>query len=116
MNSGLTYVDAGACYDTMVSVFQDAVVEGHRVKLGKLGVLEPHILPPRTVKMGFVRERDEQTKKLSVVKRVTTEYTIGARLKYKLKLNRSFLEKHQLRWFAVIWTVLMLCQLIPATA
>jgi nucleoid DNA-binding protein len=90
---GLTYVQSCQAYDCLVSSFEDAVLSGSRVSIGRVGALVPVWRPPRTVKMGFRRSKKNQ---IDMEKR---EFRIGSRIQYKFNLHRAFMAKHQLRWF-----------------
>lgn len=91
--AGLTYVEACRAYEAMIAAFEDAVVTGNRVSLGRVGALMPKWHPPRTVVMGCRRLKGGGV----VAQR--REYNLGQRLKYRFNLHRTFVNRHQLRWF-----------------
>jgi hypothetical protein len=86
---GFDYVDAVKAYEAMVSVFEDSIIRGARVGIGKVGALVPTRLPPKVVHMGFQRENGQ-------IKKVSREYILGRRVRYKFNLHRSFIRRHSL--------------------
>ena len=90
---GLTYVQARKAYSAMLSVISDAVLQGDKINLGKIGVLDPVWHKERELTMGFKRTADNK------VEKATRKFTLGPRLKYRFRLYRTFLENNDLRWY-----------------
>jgi nucleoid DNA-binding protein len=90
--SGFKYVEACQAYETMISTLSDAITRGDYVCLGEIGALVPSIVPPKQVRMGFVMKKGGKTEKL------TREFFLDSRLKYKFRLFKGFVKNHQLHW------------------
>jgi len=91
MQAGLTYDQALTAYNTLVGTIADGIVNGQKVYLGQVGVLNPTIQPPRTVKMGFERTA-------AGVKNTKREYHLDTRIKYCFRLFKQFVRTHELNW------------------
>ena len=89
--AGLTYDQACRVYTVMVGMIEDAVLNGEKVKLGKIGSLAPVRKPPRDVVMHFVRGPGNS---MTRSKRV---FHLDARTDYRFNFYREFIRKHQLR-------------------
>lgn len=92
VEAGLTYDTAIRAYNSVMSTIADGVVNGRRVYLGQVGVMNPTVLPPRQIKMGFARQANGQ-----IIKR-QREFYLDSRLKYGFKLFKKFAETHELKW------------------
>jgi nucleoid DNA-binding protein len=90
LDSGFSYSDACKAYRVFCRVIEDAVVQGQKVKIGKVGAIVPVIRPSRSVNMSFQRQ------KKGVVNKVTTQYLLGKRLSWKFRVFNSFKRTHQL--------------------
>jgi len=91
MKSGLTYDQACRVHSCMVGIIEDSVVNGDKVKFGKVGCLFPVRKPPRNVVMGFERGPGNS---LTRTKRI---FHLDARIDYRFNFYREFVRKHQLR-------------------
>ena len=91
MQAGLTYDQACRVYSTLVSLIEDSVVSGEKIKFGKVGCLLPVRKPPRDVVMGFMRGPGNSMVKS---KRV---FHLDERVDYRFSFYREFVRKHQLR-------------------
>jgi hypothetical protein len=86
---GLTYVDAERVYTVMMRFFADSLASQHTVHLGRVGLLKPRQMEPRTVTMGFKRSKGK-------VENLRRQYFIGRRTKYVFRVNRTFAANHGL--------------------
>ena len=93
MDRGLTYAQACQIYEAMVGVFEDAVVAGTKINIGRVLSLAPVVLEPRVVSMGFKRKKN-------AVEKTTKTFYLGRRLKYKVNIYREFVNTHSLNWFS----------------
>jgi len=91
MEAGLNYDQACRVYTSLVSLIENAVVNGEKVKFGKVGALTAVRKPPRDVVMGFVRGPN------NVVTRSKRVFHLDERLEFRFVPYREFLRKHQLR-------------------
>jgi hypothetical protein len=91
---GMSYVEACRAFTTMVALFEDGVLCGSRITIGRVGCLNPHWRPPREVRMGFQRVSGNK-----VIKR-TRHFNIGSRISYQLRLYKKFMATHDLGWFS----------------
>jgi len=89
---GMTYVQACKAFDCMVSTLEDAICNGQKVHLGKVGNITPVWRPPRTVVMGCKRLPGNKFEK------VRQEYILGGRIHFKFNLHRQFSATRQLHW------------------
>lgn len=90
--AGFDYVEATRAWETIIGLMEDAVVQGGRINLDKLGAIVPQKKPPRTINMGFERKNG------SVRTGINKQYAIGRRVKYCFRLYRSFTRTHNLDW------------------
>lgn len=80
-------------YDSMVHVFEDAVVTGSKVKIGHVGVIVPKRRPPREIRMGFEVAKGHR------IKKVTRIYNLDSRLDFRFRIYRAFINSRSLQWF-----------------
>lgn len=92
MKDGFKYVDACRAYESLMSTLAYAVTNGAYISLGNVGSLTPVVIPPRPIRMGFVKVKGGGCEKQS------REYFLDARVKYKFKIHKAFMQKHQLHW------------------
>ena len=90
---GVTYSQACRIYESMVSVFEDGVVSGSKIRVGRVGALIPVWRKPREVTMHFRVEKGGR------VKKTRRTYTLDGRFVFKFNLYRRFVDTHNLRWF-----------------
>jgi len=88
---GMPYPEAIAAYDSMISVFEDAVVSGSKINIGNIGSLTPQLREARVVNMGFSRDA-------TGVKKSNRQYYLGKRLRYRFTLFKKFIFTHSLNW------------------
>jgi hypothetical protein len=92
VEGGLTYDQATRAYNSVMSTIADGVVNKRRIYLGQVGVMNPTVLPPRTIKMGCV-----MTKGRKVVKQ-QREFYLDSRVKYSFRMFKKFARTHELKW------------------
>ena len=92
VSRGFNYTQACDAYEAMVSLFEDAIVQGRRVNIGKVGALMPVRMEPKVVHMGFKTDGGK-------LRKVRREYVLGRRVKFKFNLHKAFIRQHQLGWF-----------------
>jgi hypothetical protein len=95
-DAGLSYVQACSLYRVMCRVFEDAVITGNKVTIGRLGALVPKWRPPRDYHMHFVRKGG------TIKTGIHRVYYSDGRLEYRLKLYRKFLRTRQLNWVGFV--------------
>lgn len=81
---GIRYEDAAKVYEGMVSLFEDAIVTGQKISVGRVLSIKPVKRKARPVNMGF-----RGTKK--------TIY-LSDRLSFKVSIFREFMRSHELNW------------------
>lgn len=89
---GCSYVEACNIYDCMVEQFKEAVVDGSKIYIGRVGALDPVWQEPKVVHMGFKRV-------VGSVVREDREFVLGRRIRYRFRLFKRFIQQHQLNWF-----------------
>lgn len=89
----MTYVAAGKAFECMVSTLEDAICNGQKVQLGRIGNIAPIWRNPRTVVLGCKRLPGNKFEK------VRQEYILGGRIQYKFHLHKRFAATRQLHWY-----------------
>lgn len=89
---GLTYSQSCRMYDVMCAAFEEAIVTGSKITIGRVGSIVPVWRPPRDIQMHFRK----QGKK--VEKGVHRTYFMDGRYDFKFRLYRRFMETRQLKW------------------
>ena len=92
VESGLTYDQATRAYNSIMSTIADGVVNGRRIYLGQVGVMNPTVLPPRQVKMGFAMTSGRE------IVRQQREFFLDSRVKYSFRMFKKFARTHELKW------------------
>ncbi len=82
VRQGMTYEAAINAFDAMVQTFENAVVNGQNVRIGKMCCLSAVKKPPRQVKSGFNGR--------------TT--FLGTRIVYKMRIFRGWMDSRRLNW------------------
>lgn len=82
--SGMDYTTAVKVYGAMVGVFETAIVNGDRIGIGQVMSITPEIRPAREVNSNFRGQ--------------STTFHLGARIKYKVRLFRKWLNAANLNW------------------
>lgn len=88
-SAGLSYAQACSAYACMISVIEDAVVNGEKVGFGRVGSLCPTRKPPRDVTMGFERKPG------GVVERTRRVFHLPERVAFLFRPYKSFTRSHQ---------------------
>jgi len=91
---GMTYSEACHAYEVMCGAFEHGVVTGSKIRIGRVGALQPVWQKPREITMHF-----KVTKGRKLV-RTRRRYAMGGRYVFKFDLYRQFVNSHDLRWFA----------------
>ena len=88
---GLTYSQACRQYDVMCSVFEEGIVTGTKITIGRVGAIVPYWRPPRDIQMHF-RKRGKK------LERVHRTFFMDGRFDFKFRLYRKFMQSRQLKW------------------
>lgn len=91
-DGGLTYSQACRQYEIMCSVFEEAIITGSKVTIGRVGAIVPRWKPPRDIQMHF-RKRGKH-----VEKGVHRTFYMDGRYDFKFHLYRRFMATRQLKW------------------
>ena len=89
---GLTYSQACRLHAVMCSVFEEAIITGSKVTIGRVGAIVPYWRPPRDIQMHF-RKRGKK-----VEKGVHRTFFMDGRYDFKFRLYRKFMQTRQLKW------------------
>lgn len=92
--SGLSYAQASRVYETMCRQFEDAIVSGSKIRIGRIGAIVPVWKPGREINMHFKRGPDG-----SVHTGIHRTYYVDGRYTFKFNLYERFVQTHRLRWF-----------------
>jgi len=92
VETGLSYDQATRAYNSLMSTIADGVVNGRRVYLGQVGVMNPTVQPPRQIKMGFAIKPGRE-----IVKQ-QREFYLDSRVKYSFRMFKKFARTHELKW------------------
>jgi len=93
MRGGLNYKQATIAYESLCKIMEDAVVNGERIKIGKVCSLSPRWRAPKEVTMSF-----EKTP--GGIKKTRKTYFLGHRIRYAVNIYDEFLKNHEINWFA----------------
>jgi hypothetical protein len=91
---GLSYAQAGTVYEAMCRVFEDGIVSGSKISIGRVGCLAPVWLPSREIHMHF-----KVGKGRKIDRNVHRTYNMDGRFTFKFRLYQQFMARHQLKWF-----------------
>ena len=92
-HGGLTYVQASRLYDVMCQTFEEAIVTGNKVTIGRVGAIVPCWRPSREVQMHFRKKRGG-----NVERGIHRTFFLDGRFGWKFKLYRRFTETRKLKW------------------
>jgi len=92
--SGLSYAQACRVYDTMCRTFEDGIVTGSKIRIGKIGAIVPVWKPGRDIHKHF-----EVGKGRTIKTGIHKTYFVGERYTFKFNLYDRFVQTHQLKWF-----------------
>lgn len=90
---GLSYAKASEVYESMVELFMDGVVNGSKVRFGRLGTLLPVWHNPKTIHQNCRRIKGGEYETTGRV------YHMDGRYVFKFRLYRRFVATHSLKWF-----------------
>lgn len=93
MKEGLSYSQACRLYTVMCSVFEEAIVSGSKVTIGRVGAIVPCWRPPRDIQMHFRLKAGRK-----VEKGIHRTFFMDGRYDFKWRLYRRFMETRQLKW------------------
>lgn len=85
-NCGFTYIQATKAHDCFVGLVEESVVNLYRLNLGHVGSITPKIVQGKSVSMNFKRSK-------AGVERVQRYFFLDERVRFNLKLFRSFSDK-----------------------
>jgi hypothetical protein len=92
---GLSYSKACKIYESMCRTFEEGVVAGSKIGIGRVGAITPVWQPPRTFHMHF------EVKPGQTIKRgIHRTYSMDGRYTFKFNLYRHFSQTRQLKWLA----------------
>lgn len=91
-DGGLTYSQACRMYEVTCQLFEEAIVTGNKITIGRVGAIVPYWRPPRDIQMHFRKQG-----KL-VEKGVHRTFFMDGRYDFKFKLYRQFLQTRKLKW------------------
>jgi hypothetical protein len=89
---GLTYSQACRIYDVMCRTFEEAIVTGTKITVGRVGAIVPFWRPPREFQMHF------RKKGKKIERGIHRTYYMDGRFDFKFRLYRRFLETRRLQW------------------
>lgn len=88
----LTYSQACRLYEVMCRTFEEAIITGSKITVGRVGAIVPYWRPPRDIQMHF-RKRGKK-----IEKGIHRTYFMDGRFDFKFRLYRRFMETRQLKW------------------
>jgi hypothetical protein len=89
---GLTYSQACRLHTVTCNVFEEAIITGSKVTIGRVGAIVPCWRSPREIQMHFRRTGQK------VEKGVHRTFFMDGRYEFKFRLYRRFLESRNLKW------------------
>lgn len=91
---GLSYTQACRVYETMCRTFEDGIVTGSKVRIGRIGAIVPQWKPGREINMHF-----KVGKKRAVQRGIHRTFYVDGRFTFKFNLYERFVQTHSLKWF-----------------
>ena len=91
-DGGLTYSQACRLYEVMCLSFEEAIITGSKIKLGRVGAIVPRWKQPRDYQMHF-RKNGKR-----IERGVHRTFFVDGRYEFKFRLYRKFMETRQLKW------------------
>lgn len=91
---GVTYAKAVRIYESMCHTLEDGVVNGSKIRMGRVACVTPVWQPPRDIHMHFRRVKGGR-----VERGVHRTYSLDGRFTYKFVIYKKFLRSHNLKWF-----------------
>ena len=91
-DGGLTYSQACRLYEVMCGVFEEAIINGCKTTIGRVGAVVPYWRPPRDIQMHFRRQGG------GMERGVHRTFYMDGRYDFKFRLYRRFMETRQLKW------------------
>ena len=89
---GLTYHQACAAHAAMCHAFEEAVISGSKITIGRVGSITPRWRPPREIQMHFRRQGKW------IERGMTRSYFLDGRFDYRFQLYRQFMATRRLKW------------------
>lgn len=93
--SGFSYAEACRAYEAMCRTFEDGIVTGSKIRIGKVGAIVPVWKPGRAINMHFKRVKGDV-----VETGVHRTYYMDGRYTFKFNLYDQFVATHSLKWFS----------------
>lgn len=91
---GFTYAEATRAYECMCYAFEEGIVGGKRVNIGRVGAVVPEWKPGRDIHMHFTVEKGRKVR--TGLKRT---YHKDGHYTFKFKLYDQFVATRNLEWF-----------------
>lgn len=91
---GVSFAQASKIYESMCRTFEEGVVAGGKIGIGRVGAITPVWQPPRTYHMHFERKPGK------VTRGIYRTYSMDGRFTFKFSLYRRFSQTRQLKWLA----------------
>ena len=91
---GVSYAQACRIYDSMCRTFEEGIVAGSKIGIGRVGAVTPVWQPPRTYHMHF------EVKPGQIKRGIHRTYSMDGRFTFKFNLYRRFSQTRQLKWLA----------------
>lgn len=91
---GFTFAEATKAFDCMCRVFENSVVSGSRINIGRVGALVPVWKPGRDILMHFSVGKGRKIKTGT-----TRTYHKDGHYEFKFRLYDKFIQTRNLQWF-----------------
>jgi len=91
---GLTYSQSIRMFDVMCNVFEEGIVTGNKIRIGRVGALIPSWRPPRDIHMHFRIRKGRMMEQ-----GIHRTYYADGRYEFRFKLFKRFMDTRQLHWF-----------------
>ena len=89
---GLSYTQACHLYEIMCHLFEEAIITGNRITIGRVVAISPQWVPPRDIQMHF------EKRGAKVQKGVHHTYFMDGHYIFKFKLYSQFKKNRQMKW------------------
>lgn len=91
---GVPYALACKIYDTTCRAFEDGVIRGVKIAIGRVGAVVPVVKSARDIHMHFTKVKGGKID--TSIKRT---YTLDGRFSFKFRLYKNFMRTRHLKWF-----------------
>lgn len=91
---GVTYSQACRIYESMCRSFEEGIVAGSKIRVGRVGAVVPVWRAGRDIHMHFAVGKGKKVKR-----GIHRTFNMDGRYVFKFNVYDQFIANHQLKWF-----------------